>query len=89
MVSSPLTPTQFHQLLNITYISLGLKGVFYSPEATTDMFFSVSAAILVLPDGAVTTAMRGYAHLSCSQQNQEGDTKWPTSLVAELNYIPS
>ena len=25
MVSSPLTPTQFHQLLNITYISLGLK----------------------------------------------------------------
>lgn len=53
------------------------------------MFFSVSAASLVLPDGAVATAMRGYAHLSCSQQNQEGDTKWPASLVAELNYIPS
>lgn len=44
---------------------------------------------LVLPDGAVATAMRGYAHLSCSQQNQEGDTKWQTSLVAELSYIPS
>jgi hypothetical protein len=47
------------------------------------------AAILMLLDGAAAIAMRDYAYLSHTQQNQERDNNWKTSCMAELNYIQS